>query len=73
MVERLSFTEHARRARDIGKLMLLGVLDAIDRHYADAINNPADEYPRIYVDQVEAPCATEEELSLPRHDGEAVA
>ena len=62
MIERLSLLGHAKRARDIGKVMLLGVLDAIDRHYADAINDPTDEYPRIYCDTVEAPCATEEEL-----------
>lgn len=72
MFERLSPLGHVRRARMIGNEVLLGLLDRLDTKYANALNPPED-YPRIYADQVEAPVATEEELSLPRHDAEGAA
>lgn len=52
-------------ARIIGRGVLDAVLERWDRadtSLADALNPPEVDYPRFYVDQAEAPVATEDEL-----------
>lgn len=70
MTERPSSVERLLSVGYVLRMAALALVDRVDTKYADAINGPEDYPP---VTRVEAPVATEEELSLPRHDAEDAA
>lgn len=62
MLEHLHPLNHLRRARKLGREVLLAAADRLDTRYADALNTP--EYTPVELGfTVEPPVATEEELS----------
>lgn len=62
MNERLNPIQHLRRAADIGKVVVASWMARQDEKLANAMNPPEVDYPRIYVDHVEAPAEREEDL-----------
>jgi hypothetical protein len=61
-VEHLHPVRVFRAFAELGKAALVDWLDRQDTKLASALNPEEVTWPRIYAENVEAPCATEEEL-----------
>ena len=57
--DKFRFIDSVRSLRAIGKVGLATLLNRIDTHFADRINEPID---RLELGPAEAPVATEQEL-----------